>query len=255
MTRIGFVLTVLALSTPVLAVTPPFTFQGSLEDGGAPANGSYDLQFVVKTTGGTPVIAPVTLEDVSVVGGVFTVTLDFGEFVFPGVDRRLGMSVRPGASSGSFVPLSPDLPINATPYSLTTNSALTANVADDVADSAIDAVDIASSAVTTPKLQNDAVTADKLASNSVSIASFTGGSGTGAVSFSVSANDCSEFNLVFGGIAAGDFVLLNTDPLPDDLIITALNAPAANTLRIKACNVGAASQSVTDLTVRFVSFR
>ena len=255
MTRIGFVAVVLALSTSALAVTPPFTFQGSLEDAGVPANGSYDLQFVVKNTSGTALTSVLTLEDVSVVGGVFTVSLDFGEVVFSGIDRRLGMSVRPGASSGAFVPLSPDLPINATPYSLTTNSALTANIADDVTDSAIDAIDIASSAVTTPKLQNDAVTADKLASNSVSIASFTGGSGSGAISISVSANDCSEFNLFFGGIAAGDFVLLNTATLPDDMIMTAINAPAADTMRIKVCNVGSTTLSVTDLAVRYVSFR
>ena len=255
MTRLGFVPALLALSTSAFAASPPFTFQGSLEDAGLPANGSYDLQFVLKNATGTALSVPTTLEDVAVIGGVFTVTLDFGEAAFSGGDRRLGMAVRPGTSGGAFVPLSPDLPVNATPYSLTTNTALTAIVADDVIDFAIDAIDINSNAVTTVKIQDDAVTAAKLASNSVSIASFTGGSGSGAISISVGANDCTEFNLSFGGIAAGDFVLFNSDPLPDDLIITALNAPAANTLRIKACNVGSATQSVDNLGVRFVSFR
>ncbi|HOX72660.1 MAG: hypothetical protein WAS23_07475 [Dokdonella sp.] len=255
MIRIAFVAALLTLGNAAWAVTSPFSFQGSLEDGGLPANGSYDLQFVVKNTAGTPLTSSITLEDVPVIGGVFTVPVDFGESIFSGSDRRLGVSVRPGASSGVFVALSPDLPINATPYALTTNSALTAAVADDVIDFAIDSIDIASNAVTTAKLQNDAVTVDKLASNSVSIASFTGGAATGAISISVGANDCNEYDLSFGGVAAGDFVLLNTDPLPDDLIITALNAPATNTLRIKACNVGATTQSVSDLSVRYVSFR
>lgn len=255
MTRIGFLAALLAFSPQVFAVAPPFTFQGSLEDGGAPANGSYDLQFVVKNTSGQAQTTPLAIEDVSVVGGVFTVTLDFGEIVFNGSDRKLGVSVRPGTSSGTFVPLSPDLPMNATPYALTTNSALTADIANDVTDNAIDSIDINVAAVTTEKLHDDAVTADKLASNSVSIASFTGGSQSGSISATIGANDCNEYNTSFGGVATGDFVMVNTDPLPEDIIITAMNAPAANTLRIKICNVGPASQTLTDVGIRYVSFR
>ena len=255
MIRITFATALLAFATPAAAVGTPFTFQGTLEDAGAAANGSYDLQFVVKNTAGANVSTPVTVEDVPVVGGVFTVQLDFGAGLFTGVDRRLGMSVRPGTSTGAFVALAPDLPFNATPYAQLSNDALSAAVADDVIDFAIDSVDINTSAVTTDKLANDAVTADKLASNSVSIASFTGGSGSGVISLSVAANDCTEANITFGGVAAGDFVLVNTDPLPDDIIITAMNAPAAGTMRIKICNVGAASQSFTDLPIRYVSFR
>ena len=255
MIRIGLFTIFLALACQAHAVTTPFTVQGSLEDGGLPANGSYDLQFVPTTVNGTALTSPLTVEDVAVVGGVFTVELDFGSFVFTGSDRKLRVSVRPGASGGAFVPLSPDLSINASPYALTTNYALNASIAEDVVDNAINATDIASSAVTTAKIQNDAVTADKLASNSVSIASFIGGSATGAISISVGANDCNEFNLAFGGIAAGDFVVLNTDSLPDDLILTGMNAPAANTMRIKACNVGATSISVDNLGVRYISFR
>ncbi|HET7844916.1 MAG TPA: hypothetical protein VFL14_12245, partial [Xanthomonadales bacterium] len=167
--------------------------------------------------------------------------------------------------TGAFIALLPDLPVDAAPYALTSNDALSAAIADDVIDLAIDTVDInnaavtsaklADNAVTTAKLLNDAVTVDKLASNSVSIASFTGGSGSGAISFTISASDCAEVNITFGGIAAGDFVLVNTDPLPEDVFITALNAPAANTMRIKICNVGPASQSFTNLPIRYVSFR
>lgn len=255
MKHIGIAVALILCGHQAEAVTSPFTFQGSLEDAGIPANGIYDLQFVVKTTAGTVLTALTTLEDVSVVNGVFTVQLDFGEAVFPGGDRRLGVSVRPGASNGAFVPLSPDLPINAAPYALTSNNAQAAAIASDVTDFAIDAIDINSSAVTTEKIQNDAVTVDKLASNSVSIASFTGGSGSGAISYGIGANDCDEVNISFGGIAAGDFVLLNTDPLPEDVVITALNAPATNTMRIKICNVGLAAQTLTNIGVRYVSFR
>lgn len=265
MKRIAFLAALLALSAQAIAVGTPFTFQGSLEDAGIRANGSYDLQFVVKQANGTAVTAPITKEDVQVVDGVFTVELDFGDTQFFGADRKLGVSVRPGTSSGTFVPLSPDLPVNAAPYALTSNDALSAAIADDVIDLAIDTVDINNSAVTAAKildgtittadLQNDAVTVDKLASNSVSIASFTGGSGSGSISFTIGAADCAEVNITFGGVAAGDFVLINTDPLPEDVFITALNAPAASTMRIKICNVGPSSQSFTNLPIRYVSFR
>lgn len=255
MIRTTFVAALLAFATQASAVGTPFTFQGTLEDAGAAANGSYDLQFVVKTTAGAALLTPITIEDVLVVGGVFTVQLDFGDVAFTGADRRLGMSVRPGASTGTFVALAPDLPINATPYAQLSNDALQANIALDVVDFAIDSIDINTSAVTTEKLQNDAVTADKLASNSVSIASFTGGTGTGSISYTIGANDCDEGNITFAGVAAGDFVILNTDPLPDDVMLVAMNAPAANTVRIKICNVGNAAQTFANLAVRYISFR
>lgn len=255
MIRAVFAVVLLAFATQASAVSTPFSFQGTLEDAGVAANGSYDLQFVMKTATGVALSAPITVEDVPVVGGVFTVQLDFGNGFFTGPDRRLGMSVRAGTSSGAFTALSPDLPMNAAPYAQLSNDALTAAVADDVIDFAIDSIDINSAAVTTEKLQNDAVTADKLASNSVSIASFTGGSGSGSISYSIGANDCDEGNITFGGVAVGDFVILNTDPLPDDVMIVAMSAPAVNTVRIKICNVGTATQAFTNLAVRFISFR
>ena len=163
--------------------------------------------------------------------------------------------MRPGASSGAFVSLLPDLPMNPSPFALTSNNALSANIAIDVVDFAIDTIDINTIAVSTEKIQNDAITADKLASNSVSIASFTGGSGTGSITYTIGANDCDEGNISFAGVAAGDFVLINTETLPDDVIITGMNAPAANTVRIKICNVGTTSQTFTNLAIRYVSFR
>ena len=44
-----------ALSTSALALSNTFTYQGSLQDGAAPANGSYDLQFALQTQAGVPV--------------------------------------------------------------------------------------------------------------------------------------------------------------------------------------------------------
>ena len=67
-----------ALSTSAFALSNTFTYQGSLQDGAAPANGSYDLQFALQTQAGVPVGAALLRDDVVVTGGVFTVELDFG---------------------------------------------------------------------------------------------------------------------------------------------------------------------------------
>src|SRR2546430_6205159 len=56
------------------AQTSMFTYQGRLTDGGTPANGNYDLQFVLfdSLSGGTQIGSTQALNTVSVTGGVFT---------------------------------------------------------------------------------------------------------------------------------------------------------------------------------------
>lgn len=116
-----------------------FTYQGRLSDAGQPATGGYDLQFTLydAATNGAIIAGPLTLEDVSVTGGIFTTQLDFGSNVFtsPG-DRFLEIAVRPGASTGSFTPLAPRQRLTATPYavrSLTADTAVSATTATNAA--------------------------------------------------------------------------------------------------------------------------
>ena len=85
-----------------------FTYQGRLVDAGSPADGPYDLQFVLldAPSGGSQVGPVVTRDDVVVTSGLFVVSLDFGP-VFGGSKRWLEVRVRPGASTGAYTPLSP----------------------------------------------------------------------------------------------------------------------------------------------------
>src|SRR5689334_3311846 len=101
-----------------LAQTTAFTYQGKLTDAGNPATGTYDLQFRLfdALIGGNQIGTTLIREDVSVTGGIFTATLDFGAVAFPGAPRFLEISVRPGASTGAFTPLSPLQPVSSTPY-------------------------------------------------------------------------------------------------------------------------------------------
>lgn len=95
-----------------------FTYQGQLSDGGAPANGSYDLKFDLYTTasGGTA-IDSIELDAQSVSGGLLNASLDFTEMPYNGQALWVEVSVR-HAGGGSFTTLSPRQSINATPYAL-----------------------------------------------------------------------------------------------------------------------------------------
>jgi hypothetical protein len=114
----------------VLGQTTGFTYQGKLTDGGAPANGNYDLQFALfdSADGGAQVGQPQTINAVSVRAGVFTVALDFGANAFPGASRFLEISTRPSAG-GAFTLLTPRQVIMSTPYALRSLSAATADTA------------------------------------------------------------------------------------------------------------------------------
>lgn len=111
-----------SLSMALLALLPgtafalgnSFTYQGSLIDAGQPANGIYDLQFVLQTQAGVPVGTPVQLEDVAVDQGIFTVELDFGPAITNG-DFQLQIGVRPGASPAGYTALNPPTRITPTP--------------------------------------------------------------------------------------------------------------------------------------------
>ena len=85
-----------------------FTYQGRLTDGGHPANGSYDLTFMLFATnnGGVSVAGPITNMAVAVSHGLFTVALDFGEGVFTGDARWLDIAVCTNGA-GAFTTLPP----------------------------------------------------------------------------------------------------------------------------------------------------
>ncbi len=95
----------LALAQNAAAISDAFTYQGSLDDNGAPANGQYDLQFTL-TALGSP-LGVVTLDDVDVVHGVFSVELDFDTAISTG-DYVLKIGVRPGDSVDAYTVLTPD---------------------------------------------------------------------------------------------------------------------------------------------------
>ncbi|MFN7929030.1 MAG: hypothetical protein U0Y68_14000 [Blastocatellia bacterium] len=72
----------------------------------------------------------VTLSNVPVTNGIFTVSLDFGSAPFAaGAPRFLQIGVRPGGSSATFTLLTPRQPLAPTPYAIRSQSAVTADTA------------------------------------------------------------------------------------------------------------------------------
>ena len=97
------------------------TYQGELMDGDSPADGEYDFQFTLydePNEAGIQVGDTISKNDIAVIGGFFTVELDFGSDVFTGEARWLEIGVRPGKSGGAFTTLSPRQELKPTPHAI-----------------------------------------------------------------------------------------------------------------------------------------
>jgi hypothetical protein len=103
----------------LLAQGTGFTYQGRLDDAGAPANGRFDLRFAIydAASGGSLLAGPLTNAATGVSNGLFTVALDFGPGVFTGPARWLDIAVRTNGG-GAFTALSPRQELRPTPYAL-----------------------------------------------------------------------------------------------------------------------------------------
>jgi hypothetical protein len=96
-----------------------FTYQGRLNDGASPANGSYDMTFALFNiaSGAGQVGSTVSNSAVAVSNGLFTVAIDFGTN-FSGDARWLEIGVRT-IGNGVFATLNPRQKITPTPYAIT----------------------------------------------------------------------------------------------------------------------------------------
>ena len=115
-----------------------FTYQGRFNDGGAPANGSYDFTFALFNASSGPGQTGSTLTNptVAVSNGLFTVTLDFGSGVFTGNGLWLEMAARTNGAA-SFSTLSPRQKLTPTPYAIYGENAGTAVLANSVASGSV----------------------------------------------------------------------------------------------------------------------
>ncbi len=139
-TRIPCVLAVLALFSTlntqlstVHAQGTAFTYQGRLNNGNGPANGSYDLTFTLYNvvSGGSAVAGPLATNAVAVSNGLFTVDVDFGAGIFNGTAYWLEIGVRTNGV-GSFATLAPRQPLTPAPYAIFAEGANAAGISGTI---------------------------------------------------------------------------------------------------------------------------
>ncbi len=125
----GLALLLLIGASPAVAQTSAFTYQGKIDVSGTPANGAFDLQFKLfdALAGGNQQGSTLALDEVTVTGGLFTVSLNFGASVFSGANRYLEIGIRPGSDSGPYTVLAPRQAVTATPYAIKSLNAATAD--------------------------------------------------------------------------------------------------------------------------------
>jgi hypothetical protein len=93
-----------------------FTYQGSLLDGGSPANGSYNLDFTLwnASAGGLQVGSAVMVNSLPITDGKFAVQLDFGSSAFiDSSDRWIEISV-------NGTEIAPRQPVTRAPFAIQT---------------------------------------------------------------------------------------------------------------------------------------
>src|SRR5436190_5336647 len=115
------ILTLILAATGLYAQGTAFTYQGRLNNGGVPANGTYDFAFTIfaSSSGLNDAFANQTNSATSVSNGLFTVSLNLGDpNIFNGADRWLQIEVRTNGPGG-YSKLSPRQKITPTPYAIT----------------------------------------------------------------------------------------------------------------------------------------
>jgi hypothetical protein len=147
-----------------------FTYQGDLKVSGAPANGSFDFEFVlfdVATAGSG--IATVTRDDVGLTGGQFLVELDYTDVPFAAAQAYfLEVRVRDGASTGGYTQLLPRQKLTPAPYALNARTVQAGGVNQgSIAAGAVGNVQLQSGAVGNAQLQAGAVGNAQLQSSAV----------------------------------------------------------------------------------------
>ena len=130
--RLSLLATVtLFVAASVCAQTTQFTYQGKLADTGSPASGQYDFQFKLFDTAtvgtGTQQGSTVTVSNVTVTSGIFTVQIDFGAGVFPAAGNRFLEIAVKQTSGSTFTTLSPRQPVTANPYAIRSLNSTTAD--------------------------------------------------------------------------------------------------------------------------------
>jgi hypothetical protein len=101
------------------AQSTAFTYNGRLNNNGAPVSGAYDVRFTLfdASVGGLPVVPAILVTPVDVINGLFSARLDFTANAFNGQPRWIHVEVRPNGGA-TYVALTPRQEVTSTPYAI-----------------------------------------------------------------------------------------------------------------------------------------
>ena len=120
----------LVIPSALWAQSNSFSFQGRLNDGTTPANGSYDLQFRLFSaiTGGAQIGTDVSRPNTTLINGVFSVMLDFGATAFNDPNAVfIEIGVKPNGSPNAFTILGPRQQLTVVPFAVRAMNATNAD--------------------------------------------------------------------------------------------------------------------------------
>lgn len=190
-----------------------FSFQGRLNDGTTPANGSYDLQFELYSsiTGGTKIGPTLPRPSTTLVNGVFSLTLDFGATAFSNSNPVfIEISVKAAGSSNAFTVLGPRQQLTVVPFAVWATNAVNA----DYAFNANNAQN-AQTALVATNSENASLAANANALNGLSSSDF--------IRNSVAPIANQNFNIVGNGVINGTLYVAGSTTIGSPTITSNLN--------------------------------
>lgn len=128
----------------------------------------------------------------------------------------------------------------------------------EIASGAVAESDLADGAVTANKLANGAVANAKLANDSVTRGKIAGGYSNGAISLTIAANTCNDYDIGVGDAQPGDipfFALQAGGSLPSKMLVMPMKVAAAGLVKTRICNFASTTQSAVNVPVYILTLR
>jgi len=148
-----------------IAMGSDLKYQGKLTFNDQLLTGAYDFEVTAydAISAGNIYVQALNLDSISVVNGIFALTLDFGDVTFMGNEVYLQIKVRENGSGLAFEQLSPRQKMSSAPYAIQTQF---------VGANAISETEILDGSITSQELSDNSITSEKLAINSIKTTHF-----------------------------------------------------------------------------------